>query len=132
MSNQTLNPILSFPDVVYARKPRMLFDSRLVALLAKRLKELRIVWSPGAFRGGLNNPELPRHLLTKLESLILLAEALDWKLSKNMVDEIDNTVEDFETFNPMFRARIKRASEDFKKGKFITLEELEKSLARNK
>lgn len=129
MINQTiLNPILSFPEVVQSRKPKEMFEMRLIKLLKVRLKELKIIWSSQAFRGGLNNPELPAYLLKKLESLIVLAESLDWKLSKTLKDELDITVEDIETFNPAFIKRMKRASAEIKKGNFITFEELKKSL----
>ena len=127
MNTQTINPILSFPDVVQTKRPRELFEDRLVLLLNKRLKLLGITWGPKSFRGGLNNPELPTAILKKLESLILLAEAVGWQLSRSQINELDNTVEDIETFNPPFRESLKRASRDFAKGKYVTLEELEKS-----
>lgn len=114
--------------MIKAREPKSLTEQRLVSLLTKRLKELKIIWSPKAFSGGLNNPELPNNILKKLESLILLAEAVNWNISKQLQDELDSTVEDVETFNPPFRTRLKKASEEFKAGKFITLDELGKKL----
>jgi hypothetical protein len=128
ITKTTLNPILSFPEVVQSRKPREMFESRLIKLLRTRLKELKIIWSSEAFRGGLNNPELPAYLLKKLESLIVLAESLDWKLSKTLKDEFDITVEDIETFNPPFRKMLERASKEIEKGNFMTHEEFIKSL----
>ena len=91
-----------------------------------RLAGLKVIWNPQAFRGGLGNPKLPLSLLKKLESLITLAEAVNWKLSRVARDELDVTVEDIETFNPAFRASLKRASADIKKGRFVTQEELER------
>lgn len=127
MSNQTIsNPILSFPEVLQSRKPREIFESRLVTLLNIRLKELKIIWNPKAFRGGLNNPKLPAVLLKKLESLIFLAETINWKLSNILKNEIDAAIEDIETFNPPFRKSLKRASANIKAGHFTTQEELEK------
>jgi len=125
-SQTTLNPIISFPEVLRARKPKALFETRLIALLVKRLNELAIIWSPKAFRGGLNNPQLPHMLLRKLESLIILGENLNWQLSKPLKNELDSTIEDIETFNPPFIESLRRASADIKRGKFITQRELEK------
>lgn len=40
MSNQiTLNPILSFPEVLQSHKPREMFEMRLIKLLKVRLVE---------------------------------------------------------------------------------------------
>src|SRR3989344_7492626 len=129
MANPTIiNPILSMFEVLQAREPKSLLEQRLISLLTKRLKELKIIWSPKAFRGGLNTPELSENILKKLEALVLLAEAVNWKISKALRDELDSTVEDIETFNPAFIERMKKSSQDIKAGKFITLEELEKKL----
>lgn len=129
MATQTITwPIISLPEMIRARKPKSLTEQRLISLLTKRLKELKIIWNPRAFRGGLNNPELPSDILKKLESLLLLAEAVNWKISKQLKDELDSTVEDIETFNPPFRAWLKKASEESRAGKFITLEALEKKI----
>lgn len=128
MNLQTINPILSFPDVVQTKKPRELFEDRLISLLKKRLKTYRIIWSPKAFRGGLNSPELPAALLRKLESIILLSEAVDWRLSKTLINELDNAVEDIETFNPPFRESLRRASRGAAKGRHVTLEEMGESV----
>jgi len=114
--------------MIKSREPKSLLEQRLISLLTKRLKELKIIWNSKAFKGGLNNPELPHAILRKLESLIFLAETLNWKLSKLLKDELDSTIEDVETFNPAFRARLKKASEEFRAGKFITLETLEQKL----
>ena len=125
MSNHiTTKPSLSFPEVLRSREPKILFENRLIQLLTKRLKELKIIWSPQAFRGGLTNPKLPVRLITKLESLITLAEATDWKLSKVAKDELDTTIEDIETFNPSFRKFLKGATSDIKSGYFVTQKKL--------
>jgi len=132
MAQTTLNPVLSFPEVMRSRKPRATFETRLVSLLSSRLKELKIIWSPKAFRGGLNNPKLPIALLKKLESLIFLAEAVNWNLSKAIRDEMDATVEDIETFNPVFRESLKKAAADIKAGRFVSQKDLEKKYGINK
>lgn len=126
MAPTVSNPIISFPEVLRAREPGAILEMRLIALLTLRLKELNVVWGPKAFRGGLHNPKLPSSLLRKLESLIILGENLNWNLSKAVKDELDATVEDIESFNPAFRDKLRRASADIRKGKFITQEELEK------
>src|SRR3989344_2252817 len=129
MATQSIqNPILSFPDVIQTKEPKSIFENRLIAMLKKRLKELKIVWGPAAFKGGLNNPELPVEILKKLESLISISEALNWNVSVTLKNELDSTVEDIETFNPPFRARIKKISKEIKSGKFISFDKLEKKL----
>jgi len=116
---------LSFPEVLRSREPKVLLENRVVQILTKRLKELNIIWGPKAFRGGLNNPDLPVWLIKKLESLIALGEIMDWKLSKAVKDELDATIEDIETFNPAFIKSLKRATSDIKAGRFTTQKELE-------
>ncbi|OGF61929.1 hypothetical protein A2926_00385 [Candidatus Giovannonibacteria bacterium RIFCSPLOWO2_01_FULL_44_40] len=133
MANQTITgPIISLSEVIKSREPKSLTEQRLISLLTKRFGDLQIIWNPKAFREGLNNPELPSNILKKLDSLLLLAETIDWKISKPLKDELDSTVEDIETFNPSFRMRLKKASEEFRAGKFIALEALEKKFGLTK
>lgn len=133
MAVQSLqNPILSFLDVIQRKELKSVFENRLIAMLKKRLKELRIIWSPQAFKGGLNNHDLPAEILRKLESIILISESLNWKISTTLKNELDTTVEDIETFNPPFIKRMKKISEEVKAGKFITFEELQKKLSLGK
>lgn len=122
----TTSPLISFSELVRARKPQALFEERLLTLLRFRLKQLKIVWNPRAFRGGLNNPKMPASLLEKLESLIVLAESVNWKLSKAVRDELDAIIEDIESFNPVFQESLRRASADVRAGRVVTQEELEK------
>ena len=117
---------LSLLLLLRSAKPKLAIEQRLVRLLTIRLKELEIIWSPVAFRGGLQNPNLPRWLLEKLESLIALADASDWRLSKALANELDATIEDIETFNPPFQAALLRSSRDMKASRFVTQETLEK------
>ncbi|OGM91091.1 hypothetical protein A2755_00010 [Candidatus Wolfebacteria bacterium RIFCSPHIGHO2_01_FULL_48_22] len=117
--------ILSLPLLLRAAKPKLAIEQNLVQLLTVRLKELRMAWNPAAFRGGLMNPRLPVWLLEKLESLITLAETSDWRLSKSLASELDNTIEDIETFDPPFQAALRQASRDVKAGRFVTQEVLE-------
>jgi len=127
MANQILSkPLLSFPEVIRSRQPKAVFEEKLLALLTVGFRELKIVWDPKAFRGGLNNPKLPSWLLKKLESLISIAEGIDWKLSKSLKEELDVTVEDIETFNPPFRRGLRKSSEDIKAGRKVSQEEMEK------
>lgn len=128
MNNQILSKsiIVSLPDVLLSARPKDVVEDALVKLLKKRLKDLKILWVPSNFRQALANPKLPAWLLQKLESLISLAEAIGWKLSKTLREELDVTIEDIETFNPAYRASLKQASTDIKAGKFVTMEELKK------
>lgn len=125
-SRTVASPSLSFPEVIRSRHPRMVFENRLISLLKARLGDLNIIWNPRAFRGGLNNPALPVWLLKKLESLLFLAETVEWKLSRASRDELDATIEDIETFNPPFRKSLARASAALKAGRFVTHRELER------
>lgn len=134
MSNQTiLKPIFSFPDIIRSREPRALLENRLIAILTVRLKALKIIWNPTAFRGGLHNPQTPPRLLKKLESLILAAEVSGWDISNALERELDEVVEDIETFNPAFRKRLAReqkaALHDFKAERTVSQEELERRFA---
>lgn len=124
MSTTIYNPIFSLPEIIKAKEPREALENRLISILNMRLKELKIIWSRKAFRGGLNNPHLPVGLLKKLESLIIFAEAVNWKLSKNFAQELDSAVEDIETFNPPFIKKMEKFSKEIKSGKYITHEEL--------
>jgi len=127
-----LSKISSFSALFAVREPKRLLEEELIKLLKVRLKELKIIWNPLAFRGGLSNRQTPSWLLKKLESVIELAEAVDWRLSKVARDELDTTVEDIETFNPRFRESLKRESAAVKAGKFVTQEELEKRFGLDK
>lgn len=103
-------------------------ENKLIKLLTKHLKELGIIWVPYNFRQALRNPKLPADLLEKLENLIAEAEASNWKISKAVASEIDDTVEDIETFNPAYRAAHKKemleVKRDIKLGRGISFDEL--------
>ena len=133
MTNQILSkPLISFLEVVRSREPKTVFEAKLLALLTLRLKELKIVWNPKAFKGGLSNPALPEWIIRKLESIIDAAETCEWRISNMLKHELDETVEDVETFNPPFRGRLARerktALRDFRLGRTISHNELMKRL----
>ena len=119
-------PILSLPVVLRPPQPKRAVADGLIRLLRARLNAADIIWNPIAFRGGLGNPKLPAWLLQKLESLLALAEASGLKLSRALRDELDATVKDIESFNPPFRASLRRASRDVRAGRFVTQETLER------
>lgn len=129
---RTLSKIFSLAGVLRAPRPRSFLEEELTKLLKKRLKQLDIVWNPKAFRGGLSNSQLPPRLLEKLESLLIAAEISGWDISNQLRHELDETVEDIESFNPAFRKRLARehaaALRDIKAGRFVTQEELERKL----
>ena len=126
MSNSAIiHPLFSFADTIRAVKPREAIEAKLIGLLTARLGPLKIIWSPKAFRGGLNNPQLPKPILKKLETILWLAETLEWHLSKSLVDELDATVEDIESFNPPFIEWMRRAAKDFQAGRFVMQEQME-------
>lgn len=128
-SSTIQSPIpLSFVEVIRSPEPKIVFEKKLIALLTKNLRRLGIMWSAEAFQGGLHNHELPTALLRKFESLLSLASAVDWKLSKVFVQELDNTIEDIETFNPAVRKRLRQASEDIRGGKYVKHEDLERAI----
>jgi len=127
----SLIKILSLSKLLVIPKPRELVKEELIKLLKARLKKLGIVWNPKSFAGGLSNPELPKDLLIKLEGLISLAEASGWKLSPTAKFELDETIEDIETFNPSFRKELeKRIAEADRDKSWIPLEEIEKRLKK--
>ena len=127
MNNATLgHPLFSFVDIIGVERPREAFERKLIGILTVRLKQMKIIWSASAFRGGLNNPEMPRSILKKLETILWLAETLEWHLSKNLIDELDSIIEDIESFNPSFRDRMRRMTKDFHAGRFVTQEQMEK------
>ena len=127
MNYQTLTlPLISFPEIMRSSNPREVAEKNLLSLLVARLKKAGIIWNPKAFRGGLKNKEVPLSLLKKIETLVSLAESIQWKLSKSLRDELDATIEDIETFNPSFRESLRRAEEDFRAGRFVTQDEFEK------
>jgi hypothetical protein len=117
---------LSFLEVIRSPEPKVVFEKKLVGLLKKNLRRLGILWSAEAFQGGLHNHELPSAILRKFESLLSLASAVDWKVSKAIASELDNTIEDIETFNPPFRESLRRAAADMRAGKYVTHDELER------
>lgn len=111
-----------------AAHPKTAVADALVALLGKRLKELDVTWNAAVFRKGLANPKLPVGLLFKLENLITLAEASNWDVSDALKMELDETVEDIESFNPAFRTRLaksrREALRDLKARRYISSEAL--------
>ena len=113
-------------------RPKVVVEDALVKLLKKRLKELNVLWVPSNFRKALTNPKLPADLLAKLENLIFAAELSDWKISNSLKFELDETIEDIESFNPAYREAMKRESREarreLKSGKLIPLEELRAEL----
>jgi hypothetical protein len=126
----TLPKILSLPILLRSNQPRKVIEDCLIKLLKKRLKELKIVWNASAFRGGLSNPNLPTRLLEKLENLLAVAEASGWKISGELKIELDETIEDIESFNPPFRKSIKKIQGNLKAGrlKISSLEKASKEL----
>ena len=128
----SLPKILSLSKVLTSPRPQELVKEELITLLKNRLKKLDILWNPKSFSGGLSNPELPKKLLNKLENLVSLAELSNWELSSQVKLEIDETIEDIETFNPSFRKslikEIKQAKEDLIKGRAISGEEMERKI----
>lgn len=129
---KTLSQIFSITDLLRTPEPKTFLEDELIKLLARRLKQLDILWNPRSFRAGLANPKLPSHLLKKLESLLEVAEAVGWDISNELRHELDETVEDIETFNPAFRKRLARehrsALKDIKLGRLISGEDLARKL----
>ena len=126
--DKPFSTIVSLPDVLLSPRPKVAVETALIKLLSKRLKELGIVWNASNFRKALESPKLPKWLLVKLENIIAAAEFSDWRISNSLKHELDETVEDIETFNPAYRAALKKeardAERDFKAGKFISSEDL--------
>src|SRR3989344_3195418 len=124
--------IVSLSDVMLSSRPKVVVEDALVKLLKKRLKELNVLWVPSNFRKALTNPKLPADLLAKLENLIFAAELSDWKISNSLKFELDETIEDIESFNPAYREAMKgesrEARRELKSGKLIPLEELRAEL----
>jgi len=129
---KTLLKIFSLPEVMTSPRPKAVLEEELVKLLKKRLKELKIVWNPEVFRKGLSNPKMPKWLLAKLENLLLIAEASDWKVSNALALELDETIEDIESFNPAFRAALKKerrdALKDIRLGRAVSIEEIKEEV----
>jgi len=124
----SLPKILSLAKLLTVPKPREMVKEELIKLLKIQLKKLKIVWNPKSFAGGLSNPELPKDLLEKLEGLIFLAEASNWKLSPSAKLELDETIEDIETFNPSFRKELeKRIKEADRAKSWIPFEEVKRT-----
>ncbi len=127
----SLPKILSLSKLLTTPKPRELLVEELIKLLKTQLKKLGIVWNPKSFRAGLNNPKLPKDLLVKLEGLIFLAEACHWQLSPEVKLELDETIEDIESFNPLFRKELeKRIVEADRKSCWVSLKEVQKRLRK--
>ena len=124
----TFSKIVSLPDLMLASEPKALVEDRLVKLLKARLKELKIIWNPDTFRRGLSNPKVPSWVLEKFENLIAVAEASGWKISNALALELDETVEDIESFNPAFRAALKKekrdALRDIRLGRAVSIEHI--------
>lgn len=129
---KTLSKIVSLPELMLAPEPKVLIEDRLVKLLKVRLKELKVVWNPDTFRKGLSNPKMPSWILEKLENLIAVAEASGWKISNALALELDETVEDIESFNPAFRAALKKerkdALRDIRLGRAVSIEKIKEEM----
>src|SRR5438067_1089925 len=119
------SPVISLPDVILSSRPKEVVEDALIKLLTNRFKEIKILWNASVFRKALANSKLPGHLLSKLEELIAIAEASDWHISNSLKMELDETVEDIESFNQRFTGRTKK----FQNGKLVTLKELKHTLA---
>ena len=119
--------IVSLSDVMLSSRPKVVVEDALVKLLTKRLKELNVIWDPPTFRKALKNPKLPAWILAKLENLIAAAEASGWRISNALAFELDETVEDIETFNPAYRTWLKKSHRDtlrdIRTGKAVSIEE---------
>lgn len=113
-------------------RPKVVAEDALMKILTKRLKPLKIIWDPPTFRKALKNPGLPSWILAKLENLITTAEASGWRISSALARELDETVEDIESFNPAFRTWLKKSHRDalreMKLGKLISAEEVRAEL----
>lgn len=135
MSNPSLSEIISLPSVLRSPSPKKTVGEGLVNLLKRRLKELDIIWNPKSFSAGLSNPALPRELLVKLENLLILAEQSEWRISNSLRFELDETVEEIETFNPASRKELakerKAALRDFRAGRVVSGEEIERRFGVN-
>lgn len=118
--------IVSLSDVMLSSRPKVVVEDALVKLLRKRLKELNITWDPPTFRKALKNPKLPAWILAKLENLIAAAEASGWRTSNALALELDETVEDIESFNPTYRTWLKKSRRDslrdIRTGKAVSIE----------
>lgn len=95
-------PYISLAKLIHAAEPRKVLINELLALLRVELKKLGIVWNPKAFRAALGNSDLPEELLERLEDFLRVADELDWRLPKTLLEGLDKTVEDIEAFNPAF------------------------------
>jgi hypothetical protein len=119
---------LSLTELLTAPKPRQLAEDNLIKVLSKRLPKLGIVWNRRVFRSALRSPRLPRRLLRKLENLLEAAEATEWDLSSALTHELDETIEDIESFNPAFREALnkeaRQARRDLKEGRTIPFDAL--------
>ena len=119
-------------QVMRSEEPRETLEKSLVALLKVRLKEWEVLWNPSNFCEGLRNPDMPVELLQKLEDLLLTSEKLQWDLPKTLVEDLDLVVEDIESFNPAYIARVEcdaaKVERDREEGKLIPLSELSKEL----
>lgn len=95
-------PYISLSKIIRSPEPLKELENELVAMLTVQLKRFGVSWNPKAFRAGLNNPELPQELLGKLDDFLGTADRLGWALPKFLVEELDELVEDIESFNPLF------------------------------
>jgi len=129
---KTLLNFVSLPELILIPKPKTLIENRLIKLLKARLKELKIIWNPDTFRKGLSNPKMPSWLLEKLGNLIAVAEASGWRISNALALELDETVEDIESFNPAFRIALKRerkdALRDMRLGRAVSIEKIKEEV----
>src|SRR3989338_1273624 len=120
--------IVSLSDVMLSSRPKGVVEDALVKLLVKRLKALDIIWDPPTFRRALKNPKLPAELLAKLENLVVIAESSGWDVSVLLRQELSDAVEDIESYNPAYRAWLKKSRKEslreIKEGRFATTEEL--------
>lgn len=125
--------VISLADLLTASEPKRVLEDALIAILRKQLPKLGIIWNANAFRAGLKNPKLPKKLLQKLESLLEVAELSHWELSTEAVRELDEVVEDVESFNPAFLERMKRLIEQAdRENAWIPLEQVEQELGLRK
>lgn len=119
-----------------APEPKLVVTKNLIKLLKNRLGELKIIWNPDTFRKGLSNPRMPKWLLEKLENLLVVAEASNWKISNALALEIDETVEDIESFNPAYRAALKKekrdALRDIRLGRAVSVEAIKSEVRSRK
>jgi len=99
-------PHVSLARILRAEEPKAELADELVACLTGLCKALGIEWNPKAFRAGLENPDTPETLLRQLEDFLSVIESLRGVVPPSVVEALDRTIEDIESCNPGFLARL--------------------------